>query len=268
MNNIFVIGCGNMGSAIISGMLKNGYNHSTITGIDIDMNKLKYLKQNYSINTSDDISILKNGGTIIIAVKPNQIKFLLEKLRNIIQPSKHKILSIAAGIKIKKIENIIGTGFPIARCMPNIAAMVGNSTTAICFNDKVSDEEKSQFLKIINSIGKTFELDEKLFDAVTGLSGSGPAYIFLMIEALADAGVLMGLPRDKSFKLALNTVSGSAEYLAKMEMHPAMAKDLVTSPGGTTIEGLLTLEEGAFKGLIMNAVKRASEKSKILGEKE
>ena len=268
MNKIFIIGCGNMGSAIISGILNRGYNPSEIIGLDVDREKLNHLKRTYNINTSDDISILKDGGTIIIAVKPVHIYSLLKKMKPILHPSKHKVLSVAAGIKIKHIEDAIEIKLPIARCMPNIAAMIGNSTTAICFNEIANDEEKRNFINIIESIGKCYEIEEYLFDAVTGLSGSGPAYIFLMIEALTDGGVLMGLPRDISYKLALNTVLGSAEYLNKKEIHPAIARELVTSPGGTTIDALLTLEEGSFKSLVMNAVKKAAEKSKLLGNKE
>ncbi len=267
MKNVFIVGCGNMGKAIISGLIKNGYSPSFITGIDIDKNKLSILKSQYNINISVNFSVIKEEAIIVIAVKPDNVDQILTKLNNLINPKKHLILSIAAGVKIEEIENIIGKDFLIARCMPNIAAMVGKSTTVICFNSKVTDTIKTDFLTISNSIGISFEIEEQLFDAVTGLSGSGPAYLFLMVESMADAGVLMGIPRETSLNLALNTVLGSAEFLDKMKLHPAVAKEMVTSPGGTTIEALLTLEDGAFKGLIMKAVKKATEKSIQLGKK-
>ncbi len=266
-DKIFVIGCGNMGGAIISGLIKKGYNNTLITGIDIDEKRLVDLNQKFGINFSRDLSIIKEQkGTIILAVKPNYIKEVLNNIKEILNAKKHSIISVAAGIKIKTIEKILGYDIPIARCMPNINAMIGRSITAISFNKSVSENMKTEIKNIISSIGETVTIEESLFDAVTGLSGSGPAYVFLFIEALTEAGVFLGIQRDKALKLSLNTVLGSVEYLIKNNIHPAIAIDKVSSPGGTTVEGLHVLHEGKLKSTLVNAVKKAAEKSKIIGK--
>jgi len=262
---ITIIGCGNMGSAMISGLISNGFNSKNLLLIEVDDNKRKEIEDNYNIKSLKTIdSNLKTYSTIIVAVKPNNIKEVLEDV-NKNTSTESLIISCAAGIPIKFMENQFDKEMPIVRIMPNICALVGDAAVAVCFNKKVRDKQKEAARDIINTIGTAIEVEEDKMDVVTGLSGSGPAFVFLMIEALADGGVLMGLEMDKALQLAIQTVYGTSSLLKKSGMHPAIAREKVSSPGGTTIEGLLSLEEGGFKALIMKAVKSATEKSKSLG---
>lgn len=264
--NIFIIGCGNMGSSIITGLIDKGFNRSSITGIDIDHKKIEDLKKKYGINTSEDPSIIKDGGLVLLAVKPGYIEDLLNSIKSVLTPGRHTVVSIAAGIKIDTIEKVIGSDIPVARCMPNLNAQVGRAITAIAFNNAMDDPGRNQVKEVMGSIGDTIVIEENLFDAVTGLSGSGPAYVFLFIEALADGGVLMGIPREKALKLAVDTVLGSAEFIKKKNIPPSIAREMVSSPGGTTVEGLFALEEGKFRYSVIKAVKMAAEKSAIIGK--
>ena len=257
-----IIGGGNMGSAIIRGLIKRGYSSSDILLFEIAQKKRTELKNTYNISVSDIISNnIKDYPSIIIAVKPQNIENLLDDLSDHIS-EKNLLISVAAGVStaffVKKLKKTI----PIIRTMPNIAAQVGEACVALCSNEYVSEQHIQRAIKIMEAIGTVIQIDEKQIDAVTGLSGSGPAFVFLMIEALADGGVLMGLPREKAIHLAVQTVYGAASFLKDGEIHPSEAKEMVTSPGGTTIEGILQLERGGFHGLVMKAVKSAAEKSR------
>jgi len=267
LSRIAVIGCGNMGGAFISGLIKRGYNPEYIHGIDTDKGILTKLEKSTHIKTSTAINEdIEKCDVIVVAVKPVHIGPLLGKLSPHID-SHHLIISVAAGVPLAFLEKCLNKKAAIVRTMPNIAAKVGEAVIALCYNRAVSPEQRDTALDIMSGMGETIELDESLFDAVTGLSGSGPAFVFLMIEALADGGVLMGIPREKALRLAIKTVEGAALYLKETAAHPAVAREMVASPGGTTIEGLHVLENGGFRGLIIDAVKQASIKSARLGEK-
>jgi pyrroline-5-carboxylate reductase len=176
------------------------------------------------------------------------------------------LISIAAGVPITRLESALGDGARVIRVMPNTPALVGASASAYALGKSARPEDGELAQRLLSSVGVAFAVKESLLDAVTGLSGSGPAYVFLMIEALSDGGVAAGLPREIATKLAAQTVMGSAKMLLETGLHSGALKDMVTSPGGTTIEGLHELEKGGVRGAIINAVRAASEKSKRLGQ--
>ena len=192
----------------------------------------------------------------------NQLKKIKDKLdKNTI------ILSIAAGVSIDFIEKNIGSDKKVVRTMPNTPAQVMQGMTAVSFNSNIEENEKNVVFKLLNSFGKSIEIDEKLMHVYTGISGSLPAYVYVFIEALADGGVLEGMPRDKAYKIIAQAVLGSAKMMLETKKHPGILKDEVTSPGGTTIAALKVLEDGKFRGTVMEAVKACTEKSKDMAQK-
>ncbi len=262
---IGVIGTGNMGSAIIRGIL----NSQVIKAEKIiiyDLNKELLNSRSLEFNVSiakDNTELVREAIYILIAVKPQVIDGVLEEIGSIIT-EQHTLISIAAGIKIEHIKEFIKNEVGIIRVMPNTPALVGAGASAIAINENVKEENLDYVKNILSSVGVVVELDEKHIDAVTGLSGSGPAYIFIIIEALSDGGVKMGLSRDIALKLAAQTVLGSAKMVLETGKHPGELKDMVTSPGGTTITALHELEKGKLRGTLINAVESATLKSKSL----
>ena len=264
---IAIIGGGNMGKALIDGLMKKGKDMQNILLIEIDESKRTELEKQYNIMVNGSIDgNVENCDTLIVAVKPQNIRQVFTNINPYIN-GKHLIISVAAGITLKVMERYITKTHHLVRTMPNIAAHVGKSVCAICYNNAISKEKRRLAIEIMESIGWVVELEEEHLDTITGLSGSGPAFVFLMVEALTDSGVLMGISRDKSYRIALETVFGSAYFLKEYNVHPSVAKEMVTSPGGTAIEGLLKLDEGGFKALIMNAVRAATEKASQIGKK-
>jgi pyrroline-5-carboxylate reductase len=264
---IAVVGGGNMGSAIIGGVIGQGFSPGSLLLIEPSLPVRKKLEKEFKISTSEKLeAVVKKCSVVIIAVKPNVVKEILLNLSPHLSKD-HLIISVAAGISIRYIERHFKYEVSVVRTMPNIAARVGKAAVALCCNSVVTKTQLETALSIMKCIGTVIEVDERQMDAVTGLSGSGPAFVFQMIESLADGGVLMGIPREKALDLAVLTVLGSASYLKELNMHPTLAKESVTTPGGTTIEGLMKLEECGFNGLVMNAVKSASEKSRAIGLK-
>ena len=261
-----VIGGGNMGSSIIKGMVKQGRAASDILLVEILDARREEMKTTYTILTSGEIdSSIADYEVIVIAVKPTVVAAVLEKL-SLFVTEKNLIISVAAGVTLSYMEAILKKSVPLIRTMPNIAAQVGEAAVALCPNSAVSDTALGIARTTMESIGRTIIVEERALDAVTGLSGSGPAFVFLMIEAMADGGVLMGLPRNEAQRLAVQTVYGAASFLRDTDLNPGSAIEKVTSPGGTTIEGILHLEKAGFKGMVMEAVKKATEKSKAIGE--
>ena len=212
------------------------------------------------VSTIDEIT--SNVDVILLAVKPNMVKNICELLA-VKEGNWTTLVSIAAGIPIKKIVNYLPDK-QVIRVMPNTPLLVNAGAGALCSNLKT--ERFNFILKLFRNTGEFFELDESLFDVVTGLSGSGPAYVFVAIEALADGGVKMGLPRDIAYKLAAQTVFGSAKLMISSNKHPGQLKDMVTSPKGTTIEAISVLENGKFRANLINAVEAATKRSKELGK--
>lgn len=261
-----IIGLGNMGTAILKGV---------ITSQDIDIDDIIACDKKFSNNKEIDIIYdnlelvddnrigVKKADIILLAVKPQIIDNVLEEIKDI---SGGKLfISIAAGIKIDFLQRKLAEDAKVIRVMPNTPALVGSGAAAISAADNISDNELNIAKKVFSSIGEAIVIEEKYMDTVTGLSGSGPAFIYILIEAMSDAGVLNGLPREKAVKLAAQTVKGSAEMVLESGKHPAELKDMVTSPGGTTIAGVSALEQNAFRSSIMEAVTKAAERSKELG---
>jgi len=227
-------------------------------------------RKNFSAETGAQISasntdVLKFANILILAVKPDQVAGVLSELKSA-WTKKHLLISIAAGVTISKIENLLPTGSRVIRVMPNTPALVGESASAFALGKNATPADAELAKKLLSAVGVALQVKESLLDAVTGLSGSGPAYVYQFIEALSDGGVAAGLPRDISTKLAAQTVLGAAKMVLQTGQHPGALKDQVTSPGGTTIEGLHALEKGKMRATVMSAVRAAAEKSKKLGQ--
>jgi pyrroline-5-carboxylate reductase len=261
------LGTGKMATALARGFTAAGLMaRSQIRGSDpIFAARTSFAKETGAKTTASNIDVAKFAGVIIVAVKPGQVGELLEEIRPVLTP-RHLIISIAAGVTIGKLENGLGDGARVIRVMPNTPALVGASATAYALGKSATAADAALAQRLFSAVGIAFQVKETLLDAVTGLSGSGPAYVYLIIEALSDGGVASGLPRDIATKLAAQTVYGGAKMVLETGQHPGSLKDMVTSPGGTTIEGLHELEKGKVRGVLINAVRAATEKSRKLGQ--
>ena len=261
------IGGGNMAEAIIKGLLASGIRADSLLAAEPLPQRQAYLTSTYAISSGDDnLETARQSDILILAVKPQLAGHVLTSLEPAISAST-LVISIMAGISTAFIEESLAAGVRVVRAMPNTPAMIQAAATAICPGRMSSENDLAMAGGIFASIGCVVTVSEKQMDAVTGLSGSGPAYVFTFIEALADAGVKNGLARDVAFKLAVQTVLGAARLVDETGEHPALLKEKVTSPGGTTIAALHTLENGRFHGLIMDAVDSACRRSKELSGK-
>ena len=262
---ITLIGCGNMGSAILSGLIKSGVKPDCITAADASAAARERAAEKFGIMTSDDnAAAAKDADVILLAVKPQYLKPVLADVRNVIRPEQ-LVLSIVAGVHIAALREGLGGHEKIVRAMPNTPALIGKGITGFSPAPAVTAEEKETAAAILHSLGMAEELPEHLLDAVTAVSGSGPAHVFLFIEAMADAAVLEGMPRDQAYRFAAAAVEGSAAMVLESGEHPGVLKDRVTSPAGTTIEALRILEQGAFRGTVIEAVHACAERSRELG---
>ena len=262
-----ILGTGNMGEALIHGLL---YGHlcrpEQIFCSDVRAEKLKAIREKYGVkSTSHNVEVVKQSDIVILAVKPQIMKQVVEEIAKYLDLSK-LIISIAAGVPLDAIEACARKDLKLIRVMSNICVSVREGVSAIAGGKHALKEDLMMAKTIFDSVGKSLFIEEDLLDAVTGLSGSGPAYIFLIIDALADAGVKVGLSRDDALILAPQTVLGAAKMLIETGEHPGKLKDMVTSPGGTAIAGLHTLEEGGLRTTLINAVEVATQRSKALGE--
>jgi len=261
------IGAGKMANAFIEGLLKaKVIDKNALSVSDVSEERIKFFNS-LGINTfSDNKKLYNNSDIIILSVKPNIIEKVVNDLISIVNKNK-LIISIAAGVTIETIEKILDKGIPIARVMPNTPALVGAAMSAYSINKYVKEKEKDTIEMILKSIGEVIYIDEKYLDAVTGLSGSGPAYVFMVINSLAEGGVKMGLSKKVALKLAAQTVLGSAKLVLETGKHPEELLDMVTSPGGTTIAGITTLEKKGIRAAFIEAVEEATKRSKELKEK-
>ncbi len=264
------IGGGQMGEALIKGIISAGlYKAEHILVAEPDSSRAKYLQESYSITVFDEGATLWSECSIVIlAVKPQIMKSVLSDSKSNIKPD-HLIISVAAGLPISFYKEQIGLeSCKIIRVMPNTPALIMEGASAICRSDAVTNEELTQATEILDRVGLSVVLEEKHLDAVTGLSGSGPAYVFSFIEAMIDGGVKMGLTRDTAQQLTTQTILGSVKLLEQSQEHPAVLRSKVTSPGGTTIAGLHVLEKQGFSGIVMEAIQAATNRSIELGSKE
>lgn len=271
MSKILFIGAGNMGQAIINGVIsKDKFNKKDIAIYEVDDKTRLKVIANWDVNTISSIDEqIKEFDYIILAVKPQIFKNFgnddkMKNLKNFIT-KKQTIVSIMAGITIKKLEDFFGENTDIVRVMPNTPALVGLAASVLSPSSSVSKEKLNCIKEIFESIGIVEIIEEKHIDAVTGLSGSGPAYVFMFIESLIQGGILCGLSKEISEKLAIQTVLGSA-MMASKDKNVENLRHMVTSPGGTTIEAISILESMAFRSSLIEAVRGATEKSKELGK--
>ncbi len=264
-----VIGAGNMGEALLRGLLRSGaITTDRVVASVRRVERQTEIAKAYGIEvTLDNSAAARGADVLVLAVKPQ----IIDRILNEIAPAVHPealVISIAAGVPTATIEGRLASGVRVCRAMPNTPALVDAGATAIAGGAHASPDDLGRVRAIFEAVGKVIEVEEGLLDAVTGLSGSGPAYVFMIIEALSDAGVKVGLPRYQAQALAAQTVLGSAKMLIETGEHPGVLKDRVTSPGGTAIAGLHTLEEGGLRTTLINAVVSATQRSRELGAKK
>ena len=264
---IGLLGAGNMAGALIRGLLgSKTLGPEQIRVSDPRADQLTQFETSYGIEThADNAELLAWANVVVLSVKPQVIGQVLEQVSSSISPST-LVISIAAGVPLAAIEARLPTGIRVLRAMPNTAAIALAGATGIAPGSHASDEDVRFARTLFDAVGRSVVLDESALDAVTGLSGSGPAYVMLIIDALADGGVKVGLNRETALMLAAQTVYGSAKLLLETGEHPGRLKDMVTSPGGTTIAGLHTLEAGGLRYTLMNAVEAATRRATELGQ--
>lgn len=261
------LGAGNMAEAMIKGLLRAGTARpEQIIATARRAERREELRGTYAIAvTADNLAAASEADVVVLSVKPQAMNTLLSVVAAAIDHRK-LVISVAAGVPIGSLQRKLGAGARIVRAMPNTPALVGAGACALSGGEHATAEDLEVASGIFDAVGTTTVLDENLLDAVTGLSGSGPAYIFLVIEALSDAGVKVGLPRYTALALAAQTVFGSAKLLIETKAHPGHLKDQVTSPGGTAIAGLHTLEAGGLRTTLIDAVEAATRRARELGE--
>lgn len=262
-----VIGGGMMGEALITRLLSQGiFAPEAVLVSDPQAARREVLHQTYGISTTaDNQMVVDTAETVLLAIKPQMLAVVAKKLTPPARETAPLLLSILAGVPLARLEQEF-PGWSVVRAMPNTPATVGAGVTALASGDAVSDAQRSQAREIFASVGTVIEVPEYQMDAVTAVSGSGPGYIALVVEALADGGVAVGLPRAVALELAIATVRGTGELLHQGDLHPAVLKDRVTSPGGTTIAGIAALEAGGLRSALMAAVRSAYQRSRELGD--
>ncbi len=263
---IAFIGAGNMGSAIIEGIIANGIaKPQDITVADKNKDSLLLAANKYGVNTEEDNKkTAETADILFLCVKPNVLYSVIDEIAAAVQEDTI-IVSIAAGQSMEKITKAFGKdAIKLARVMPNTPALVGEGMAAVVTNGNMTDDDTARVVKVFGSLGKAEIVSENLMDAVTAVSGSAPAYVFMFIEAMADAAVQGGMPRDKAYTFAAQTVLGSAKMVLDTGKHPGELKDMVCSPGGTTIDAVAVLEEEGMRNAVIKAMKACIEKSKSL----
>lgn len=260
------IGAGKMATALARGLCQAGFTtRDRIVASDVSLSAREHFTVETGAKTLEsNASVLSSSDIVVLAVKPQHFRNLLGELASQISPQ-HLLVSIAAGVSLETMTKVLGPAQRLVRVMPNTPCLVGASASAYCLGGAATADDGKLVSRLLAAVGVSFELPEHLLDAVTGLSGSGPAYVCLVIEALADGGVKMGLARDVAMKLAAQTVLGTARMVIETGQHPAALKDAVASPAGTTIAGLHELERGGLRGCLMNAVEAATNRSRELG---
>ncbi len=260
------LGTGNMAEALIKGLLAAGLVEAKqVHGSEPRRARADEIAKRYGVHmTTHNEDVVRHAEIVVLSVKPQILPSVLREVAPHLKPHA-LIISIAAGVPLSSIEKLLPAGMRVVRTMPNTPALVGAGATAIAAGHHATPDDLEVAERIFTAVGKTVVLDEDQLDAVTGLSGSGPAYVFLIIEALSDAGVKMGLSRYNAQALAAQTVLGSAKLLLETDEHPGRLKDMVTSPGGTAIAGLHTPEAGGLRTTLINAVEAATRRSRELG---
>ena len=252
------IGCGNMGSAMIGGILKKGIfekNEIIVSNLTEEGSRKSREKLGV-VTTLDNCEVVKNANIVILAVKPQFYEEVIGEVKGYLTPE-HMIVGIAPGKTLAWLEEKCEQPLKVVRLMPNTPAQVGEGMTGACANERVTQEDLAQILTITNSFGRTEVVPERMMDAVGAVSGCSPAYVFMFIEAMADGGVRLGLPRDVAYRLASQTLIGAGMMQKETQLHPGILKDQVCSPGGITIKGVETLEENGFRNAVIEAIDKA-----------
>jgi pyrroline-5-carboxylate reductase len=262
---VAVLGAGKMGGILLQAFLKNNLlAPDQITATVQHSERALALSAQFGVEViTDNLAAAERADVILIGVKPIQVPALIETIKPALSAEK-LVLSFAASVTTKSIEAASGIDLAVIRAMPNTPAMLAAGVTALCAGRFVSEAQMAIAQRIFQTVGRTVIVDEKHMDAVTGLSGSGPAFLYIIIEALAEAGVNVGLPRDVATLLAAQTTYGSARMVLETGYHPALLKDAVTTPAGCTVDGILELEEGGLRVTLIKAVKRATQRAKEL----
>ena len=259
------IGLGNMASAMMKGIIKAG----TVSADEVivsnrSQGKCEKAKEEFGIHIAkDNKEVAKDARIVFLSVKPQMYELVINEIKDVVTEDQ-LIITIAPGKSLAWLEEKFGKKMKIVRTMPNTPAMVGAGMTAVCYNEYVTEEEKEEAMKLFESFGEAEEISEHLMDAVVCVSGSSPAYIFMMIEAMADGAVSAGMPRTQAYKFASQAVLGSAKMVLETGKHPGELKDMVCSPAGTTIEAVRVLEEKGLRSAVMEAMKVCEEKSRIM----
>ena len=261
------LGAGKMATALARGFVRAGLVAAgqVIASDPSKAARASFAREVGAKTTASNADVVKFAGVLVLAVKPDHVDEVLADIRDHFT-GKKCLISIAAGVRLEKLEAGLGTEARLIRVMPNTPALVGASATAFALGHAALSKDAELAQRLFSAVGIAFQVKEALLDAVTGLSGSGPAYAYLFIEGLSDGGVAAGLPREIATRLAAQTVLGSAKMVLETGHHPSVLKDMVTSPGGTTIEGLHELEKGNPRGALISAVRAATEKSRKLGQ--
>lgn len=265
VGKVGIIGLGKMGEALVSGLLlSQAYTPRDIYAYDIVPERYRYMKSKYGINILKSASEVASTSNIVtIVVKPQDIADAIQEVKK--APLKDKIiLSLAAGISTSYLVKHLPKGTEVIRAMPNLACSIGEGMICVTSGKGASKMSLDKATKLLELTGRVLQIDEKYMDAVTGLSGSGPAFVYVFIEALADAGVRLGLQRDLAFTLAAQTTLGAGKLVVSTGEHPAKLKDMVVTPGGTTIEGLIEIEKGGLRAVVIEAVSKTAEKARHL----
>jgi pyrroline-5-carboxylate reductase len=265
-SRLAILGAGNMGEALVKGLLHaRVVTRDQIVVTDPRLDRLEFFRKEYEVTAiTANAQAVQNADIVVLAVKPQILDRVAQEIRGPLTPQA-LVISIAAGVPIAAIALHLKPGTHIVRVMPNICVVVGAGATGIAQGPDATEADVEKVRAIFEAVGSVAQVEETLLDAVTALSGSGPAYVMLIIEALSDAGVRVGLPRYQAQALAAQTVLGSAKLLIETGAHPGVLKDQVTSPGGTAIAGLHTLEEGGLRTTLINAVVAATARSQELG---
>ena len=262
---VAILGAGKMGGILLQAFLKNNLLlPDQLVATVQHPDRALALSAQFGVNVgTDNLAAARQADVILLGVKPIQVPALIAEILPALTPSK-LLLSFAASVKTRAIEDAAGCDLAVIRAMPNTPALLSAGATALCSGRFVSAEQIALAQRIFSTVGRTVVVDEKHMDAVTGLSGSGPAFLYIIIEALAEAGVNVGLPRDVATLLAAQTAYGSARMVLETGYHPALLKDAVTTPAGCAVDGILELEEGGLRVTLIKAVMRATERAKQL----
>jgi len=267
VKKLALVGAGKIGEALLSGILSSQLvSVNNVVAADADQTRADYIGEKYGVKTyTNNRQAVAGADLVLLCVMPQRVKDVLREIRKTVR-KRALVISVAASVRTALLEQELDRGMRVIRVMPNTPCLIRQGMSALCRGKHASDEDLKIAQAIFSSMGRTVVVDERHMDAITGLSASGPAYVYLIIESLAEAGVKLGLPRELSTELSAQTLLGASALVLHTGEHPAKLKDVVTTPAGCTIDGLLELEEGGLRVTLIKAVVRAAERAKELVE--